>query len=87
MHKPQVNLSEKFKLLNSKMPNYFLPEEDMAKTMKKMHNYFDVTNTKEAKSDDTIAKRMEKIIKTTYIIKNQVSSGKGLDRINKIFHS
>ena len=39
----QVNLSEKFKQINSKIPNYFLPQEDMEKSMKKLHyNYTEV---------------------------------------------
>ena len=38
-------MSEKFKMLTSKVPNYFLPQEDMENSMKKLHhNYSDVIN-------------------------------------------
>jgi hypothetical protein len=36
-------LSEKIKEINSKIPNYFLPKEDLEKTMRKLHyNYTEV---------------------------------------------
>ncbi len=37
-------MSEKFKILSSRMPNYFLPQEDMEKSMKKLYgNYSEVS--------------------------------------------
>lgn len=39
----EINMSEKFKILNSKMPNYFLGQKDMEKSMKELqNNYFEV---------------------------------------------
>ena len=37
-------IQEKFKQINSKLPNYFLPEKDLEKSMKRLHyNYKDVS--------------------------------------------
>lgn len=39
-----MTVSEKFKILSSRMPNYFLPQEDMEKSMKKLYgNYSEVS--------------------------------------------
>lgn len=35
-----IKVSEKFKILNSKMPNYFLGQKDMEKSMKELQNNY-----------------------------------------------
>jgi hypothetical protein len=36
----EINVSDKFKILNSKIPNYFLPQKDMEKSMKELQNNY-----------------------------------------------
>ncbi|CAF0712537.1 unnamed protein product [Brachionus calyciflorus] len=80
--------------LHSKIPNYFLPKEDLEKTMKRLHyNYVNMTQNhhqeteSETEENDNQHNVKIKVKSTTLLIQNKSLLKKDLSRINKIFHS
>ena len=73
-----------------RIPNYFLPQDDMEKSMKQLHyNYNNVRSTQESGEPQKQHQQNVKIQlnSTTLLIQNQKVLKQDINRINKIFRS